>query len=55
MFKEQQNVMDTIFIKMPPPQPTAKKDKNIVYKQVPVDMSEYYNEQGGCIHEDCMV
>jgi len=47
--------MDTIFIKMPPPQPTAKKVEKLVYKPAPVDMSDYYNNYGGCIHEDCLV
>jgi hypothetical protein len=47
--------MDTIFIKMPPPQPTAKKLAKLVYKPVPVDMSDYYNYGGGCIHENCLV
>lgn len=40
---------------MAPPEPTAKKIAQFVYKPVPVDMGEYYNEAGGCIHEDCLV
>jgi hypothetical protein len=41
--------MDTIFIKMEPPKPSAKKQKNVVYVAPPVDMSAYYNNYGGCI------
>ena len=40
---------------MPPPQPTAKKVQKLVYKPAPVDMSDYYNYGGGCVHEDCIV
>jgi len=47
--------MDTIFIKMAPPQPSAKKVNKLVYKPAPVDMSDYYNYGGGCIHEDNLV
>ncbi len=47
--------MDTIFIKMAPPQPSAKKVNKLVYKPAPVDMSDYYNFGGGCIHEDNLV
>lgn len=55
MFEENRTTMDTIFIKMPPPQPTAKKVEKLVYKPAPVDMSDYYNYGGGCIHGDCLV
>lgn len=47
--------MDTIFIKMPPPQPSAKKVEKLHYLPVPADMSDYYNYEGGCIHGDCWV
>lgn len=47
--------MDTIFIKMEPPKPSAKKEKNIVYKPAPVDMRSYYNNYGGCIDGECLV
>lgn len=26
-----------------------------MYKPAPVDMSDYYNNYGGCIHEECLV
>lgn len=40
---------------MAPPQPSAKKIEKFHYKAIPVDMSDYYNYGGGCIHEDCWV
>lgn len=55
IFKLNQSNMDTIFIKMAPPQPSAKKVNKLVYKPAPVDMSDYYNYGGGCIHEDNLV
>ena len=47
--------MDTIFIKMAPPQPSAKKAEKLVYVPAPDDMADYYDEWGGCIHGDCTV
>lgn len=55
LFNKYQNQMDTVFIKMAPPKPSAKKEKNIVYKPAPVNMKSYYNYQGGCIDGDCIV
>lgn len=40
---------------MIPPKPSAKKEKYIVYKPAPVDMSQYYRNYGGCIDGDCEV
>ena len=40
---------------MPPPEPSAKKEKNIVYKPAPVDMRNYYDNYGGCIDGNCTV
>lgn len=54
-FEDNRNNMDTIFIKMAPPEPSAKKVEKLVYVAPPVDMGGYYNEWGGCIHEDCHV
>lgn len=47
--------MDTVFIKMAPPKPSAKKEKNIVYRPAPVDMSSYYRNYGGCVDGECNV
>jgi hypothetical protein len=47
--------MENVFIKMPPPQPTAKKVQHIVYKPAPVSMEDYYDEYGGCIGSACRV
>ena len=55
MFKKAQNKIDTIFIKLPPPEPTIKKyDAHGNLKQV-ADMSSYYDEDGGCIGCNSMV
>lgn len=49
VFKKHENKIDTIFIKLPPPEPTIKKyDSNGNLKQVD-DMSDYYDMYGGCI------
>ena len=53
LFEENRNNMDTIFIKMAPPQPSAKKVEKLVYKPVPDDMHDYYDNWGGCVHEEC--
>ena len=37
-FEENRNNLDSIFIKMAPPEPSAKKVENLVYKPVPIDM-----------------
>lgn len=42
-----------IFIQLPAPVPTAKKVKDVVYRQAPVSMSSYYNYGGGCVHGQC--
>eukprot|EP00919_Chromeraceae_sp_WS-2016_P024652 GHVR01058237.1.p2 GENE.GHVR01058237.1~~GHVR01058237.1.p2 ORF type:complete len:100 (+),score=3.05 GHVR01058237.1:6126-6425(+) len=55
MFATFQNQMDTIFIKMAPPKPSAKKKKDVVYKPQPVNMKAYYNNYGGCIDGECRV
>lgn len=38
-----------MFIKLPPPEPTIKKQNYVA----PANMSQYYNYYGGCIHGDC--
>lgn len=43
VFEQNRTKMDTIFIKMAPPQPTAKKVAMFVYKPAPFDMADYYN------------
>lgn len=40
---------------MAPPKPSAKKEKNIVYRPAPVDMSSYYRNYGGCVDGECNV
>ncbi len=40
---------------MAPPQPSAKKVEKFVYKPAPVDMSDYYDYNGGCIYGKCKV
>ena len=48
-FKKAEERIDTIFIKLPPPEPTIKKyDSDGNLKQVE-DMSSYYDVDGGCI------
>lgn len=46
-----QNKIDTIFIKLPPPEPTIKKQNYVA----PANMSQYYNYHGGCIDGNCDV
>jgi hypothetical protein len=51
LFKTLQNEVDTLFIKLPPPEPTVKKPEYVA----PASMASYYNYGGGCIAGHCMV
>lgn len=55
LFKSLQDSIDTIFIKLPPPEPSIKKyDANGNLKQI-YSMDDYYDVGGGCIHGKCSV
>lgn len=45
LFRELQNAIDTVFIKLPPPEPTIQKQDYVA----PANMQQYYNYGGGCI------
>lgn len=51
LFKTLQNEVDTLFIKLPPPEPTVKKPEYVA----PASMASYYNYGGGCIAGHCQV
>lgn len=51
MFKKLQNDIDTVFLKLPPPEPTVKKENYVA----PASMAAYYNYGGGCIAGHCLV
>lgn len=51
LFKKLQNEIDTVFIKLPPPEPTIKQNNYVA----PASMAAYYNYGGGCIHGECKV
>ena len=54
LFKTLQDSIDTIFIKLPPPQPSISKyDAHGNLKQVD-NMDDYYDAYGGCIHGECL-
>lgn len=55
MFNKIQDNIDTIFIKLPPPEPSIKKYDQHGNVQVVDDMSDYYDQYGGCIHGQCLV
>lgn len=49
LFRDLRDRADEIFVKLPPPKPSANP------KAKPVNMATYYNYGGGCFHGDCMV
>jgi hypothetical protein len=51
LFKKLQNDIDTVFLKLPPPEPTVKKENYVA----PANMGAYYNYGGGCIAGHCSV
>ena len=51
LFKKLQSDIDTVFLKLPPPEPTVKKDNYVA----PANMGAYYNYGGGCIAGNCVV
>lgn len=46
--------MDTVFINLPPPTPSIKKYDAQGNLKVVQDMSNYYDQYGGCIYGDCL-
>ena len=51
LFRQLQNQIDTIFIKLPPPEPSARGESYVA----PANMASYYNYGGGCIAGNCDV
>jgi hypothetical protein len=51
LFKKLQNDIDTVFLKLPPPEPTIQRENNVA----PANMGAYYNYGGGCIAGHCSV
>ena len=50
MFEKIQDQIDTIFIKLPPPEPSIKKYDSQGNLHTVGDMGHYYDQYGGCIY-----